>query len=581
MIKARLVRLSGKGLAGAQAHLRYIQRDGTTRDGAPGELYGATSDRADGKQFLERSLGDRHQFRFIVSAEDGALYDDLKPLTRRLMARMEQDLGTRLDWVAVDHFNTGFPHTHIMLRGRDDQDQDLIIARDYLASGMRERAAELVDLDLGPRTTRSVQIQLRKEVTQERLTSIDRALLRDQDAARLVSANGKSPFDQTIRIGRLRTLERLGLAQAVSANSWRLAPDLAATLRTMGERGDIIRTMQRALAERGRTTAADEQAIYEPSAGSAPPLIGRLVERGLADEHADRHFVIIEATDGRTHYVDSGVENSDDARVGSIVRVDPVAAEVRAADRTIAAVAAANGGLYDVDAHLRHDPAATESFALTHVRRLEAMRRLAGAIERQPDGSWIIAPDHLDRVQAFEVARARNQPVTIKLLSSAPLERLEQAQGATWLDTELTSKAPLPLREHGFGQDARIAVEQRRQWLIAQGLAEENGDQTVYRPGLVELLRRRELLRIANALSDELGLKFVEVGPGEHVDGVLRRPVEALSGRYALIERSRDFTLVPWRPVLERHFGKSVSGLVRRSGVSWDIGRGRSGPSIS
>src|SRR3546814_11658330 len=72
-----------------------------------GSLYGREADRVDGKPFLERSAGDRHQFRFIVAPEDGAQYDDLTPVVRRLMVQAEKDLGTRLDWVAVDHFNTG------------------------------------------------------------------------------------------------------------------------------------------------------------------------------------------------------------------------------------------------------------------------------------------------------------------------------------------------------------------------------------------------------------------------------------------------------------------------------------------
>src|SRR3546814_3282042 len=93
MLKSRLVRVDkAKGLGAARAHLRYIQRDGVTRDGERGQLYSAENDRADGKAFIERQVNDRHQFRFIVSPEDGEQYDDLKPLTRRLMAQMEQDL---------------------------------------------------------------------------------------------------------------------------------------------------------------------------------------------------------------------------------------------------------------------------------------------------------------------------------------------------------------------------------------------------------------------------------------------------------------------------------------------------------
>ncbi|HKX88932.1 MAG TPA: conjugal transfer protein TraI, partial [Sphingopyxis sp.] len=61
VIKTRLVRLAGKGIAAATAHLKYIQRDGVTREGNPGELYSARGDVADGKSFLERAGSDRHQ----------------------------------------------------------------------------------------------------------------------------------------------------------------------------------------------------------------------------------------------------------------------------------------------------------------------------------------------------------------------------------------------------------------------------------------------------------------------------------------------------------------------------------------
>ena len=86
-------------LGGAAAHLRYLQRDGVTREGEQGRFYSTFSDDVDGKTFLERSTGDRHQFRFIVSPEDGAAFDSLQSFTRELVAKMEQDLGTKLDWV--------------------------------------------------------------------------------------------------------------------------------------------------------------------------------------------------------------------------------------------------------------------------------------------------------------------------------------------------------------------------------------------------------------------------------------------------------------------------------------------------
>ena len=582
IIKSRIVKLAGKGFAAARAHMRYVERDGTTHDGGRGQLYGADTDTVDGRAWLDQAQGDRHQFRFIVSPEDGAEYDDLKDLTRRLMARMEEDLGTKLDWVAVDHFNTGHPHTHIIVRGKDDRGKDLIIAREYITQGMRERAAELVDLDLGPRTTDAIQDKLRGEVDQERLTSIDRNLLRDADAARLVSSGASDPFDQTVRMGRLRKLERLGLATQMGASTWRLAPDLAETLKRMGERSDIIRTMQRAFTARGATPALADQAIYDPGAADARPLVGRVIERGLSDELNDRHYLLVEATDGRTHYVEIGKgENIEPHANGAIVRIEPVSVGIRESDRTIAAVAAANGGRYDVDAHLRHDSSATEAFAETHVRRLEAMRRRTGGITREADGTWIIAPDHLDRAAAYEAARAKDRPVAIETLSPQPLEKLIGAEAATWLDRELIAADPAPLRDAGFGHDARDAQARRRQWLVAQDFAEEAAGRTIYRAGMIDALRRRELLRVGAQLSREMGIAFTEAESGVPVSGIYRRSVDTMSGRFALVEKSREFTLVPWRPVLDRHVGRSVSGIMRGDGISWSFGRGRTGPSIS
>src|SRR3546814_10380382 len=96
-----------------------------------------------------------------------------------------------------------------------------------------------------------------------------------------------------------------------------------------------------------------------------------------------------------------------------------------------------------------------------------------------------------------------------------------------------------------------------------------------------DLLQRRELLRVASQLSDEVGKSFAEAMPQELIQGRLVRAVDMTSGRHALIERSRDFTLVPWRPVLERHIGQSVSGIMREGGINWTIGRQRRGPTIS
>ena len=139
-------------------------------------MFDATSDAADEQAFAERTADDRHHFRFIVSPEDGAELADLRSFTRELMQDVERDLGTKLDWVAVDHWNTDNPHVHVLIRGRADDGQDLVISREYISRGFRDRAAERVTAELGPRSEHEIRTALEKEVGAECWTSLDRAL---------------------------------------------------------------------------------------------------------------------------------------------------------------------------------------------------------------------------------------------------------------------------------------------------------------------------------------------------------------------------------------------------------------------
>ncbi|HEY6926706.1 MAG TPA: type VI secretion protein, partial [Steroidobacteraceae bacterium] len=166
VIKSRLAVFEGRGQQSTQDHEDYIEREGVDRDGGRGQLYGAITDHADGDAFAERCAEDRHQFRFIVSPEDATQIDDLKAYTRELMAQMERDLETRLDWVAVDHWDTDNPHTHIVLRGKDQSGRDLVISREYLSHSMRLRAVEIATEWLGPRTELEIRESLTREVQQ-------------------------------------------------------------------------------------------------------------------------------------------------------------------------------------------------------------------------------------------------------------------------------------------------------------------------------------------------------------------------------------------------------------------------------
>lgn len=574
IVKSRVIRLKGAGQKAAAQHLRYIQRDGVTRDGEAGNLYDHARDQTEAKDFLARCEGDRHQFRIIVSAEDSAEYQDLEPLTRRLMQQMEQDLGTKLDWVAVDHFNTGHPHTHIVLRGKDEMGKDLVIARDYMAEGMRERAAEIVSLDLGPKSDREIEDRLRHEVEQERFTSLDRDLLRRIDDEGLVRAADSSSdtFRQSLRMGRLQKLGRLGLASEVRPGQWQLADDLESTLRAMGARGDIIKTLHRELAAANLARSNADFAVFDPMRDE--PLVGRLVRRGLSDELADRHYLVVDGVDGRAHYVDAG-NVGDGIAMGSILEIKGRPAVARDVDRTVARIAARNGGRYSEELHRHADPKASPEFVRTHARRLEAMRRLAGIVEREPDGTWWIADDHETRAARFEQEQGQKVPVAVVALSKTAVSHQITAEAPTWLDRTLVDRGIDAYRDSGFGRDANAALRRRLQWLVEQGMIDREPGATLSSATL-QTLARRELLNAARGIEKETGLRYTE--PGTKIEGIYRRSVELSSGKFAVIEKSREFTLVPWRPTLDRYQGKLVRGIGRGGAISWTLGRQRSGP---
>jgi hypothetical protein len=117
-----VVRHRGRAFRSAplSAHVAYLERDGVTRDGDKGRTFGAAEDRADAVPFARRGLNDRHHCRFGVTPEDAAEMTDLRAFTRELAVQMESDLGTRLDWVGIAHWNTDNPRVHLVVRGVAD-----------------------------------------------------------------------------------------------------------------------------------------------------------------------------------------------------------------------------------------------------------------------------------------------------------------------------------------------------------------------------------------------------------------------------------------------------------------------------
>ncbi|MFH1820033.1 MAG: relaxase/mobilization nuclease and DUF3363 domain-containing protein [Pseudomonadota bacterium] len=576
-IKTRLVNLKQAGSRSTTTHLRYIEREGVGRDGEPGHAYGPTTDSADPAAFEERGRDDRHQFRFIVSPEDAEQLDDLRRYTRHLMSRMEADLGTSLDWVAVNHWNTDNPHTHVVLRGKDDTGKDLIISRDYISRGMRERASELATEWLGPRTEMEIQQGLRREANQERWTSLDRTLQREVQGGLIHMnqfANDPSRRQQRLLlIGRLQHVQRMGLAHESSPGVWTIHADAEQVLRTMGERGDIVRTMQRAMGGVPR-----DLAVFE-AGENARSVVGRVADKGMADELYDRGYLVVDGTDGKAHYIALNAKvELEQYLVGAVVEVRG-SAEFRAADKNIAVLAV--DGLYRTDHHLAMVTAQatptrdSKEVVDAHVRRLEALRR-AGIVERLAEVVWRVPADLPERGRQYDARRLGG--VSVELRSHLPIERQVRVIGATWLDQQLIGGAS-GIADNGFGGEVREALRQRSDFLVEQGLAGRRGQRVILARNLLATLRGREIDATAKTIAAETGLAYRPLADGEHATGVYRRNVQLASGRFAMLDDGIGFSLVPWKPAIEQRLGQTMTAVIRGSGVSWEFGRQR-GPSV-
>ncbi|WP_313666351.1 DUF3363 domain-containing protein [Stutzerimonas kunmingensis] len=566
-VKTRLVNLQRAGKRSTSTHLRYIEREGVGRDGEPGQAYGALTDEADIQAFEARGRDDRHQFRLIVSPEDANSLDDLRTFTRHLMERVSSDLGTRLDWIAVDHWNTDNPHTHIVLRGKDESGRDLVIARDYIAHGMRERASELATDWLGLRTEREIGLSAQREVTQDRWTGLDRMLARQMPPEGLhLHALGRHPRRQQL-IGRLQHLERMGLAGQAPGGHWRVFDHAERTLRELGERGDILRTMQRAMAGAQR-----DLHIVQP--GHDGSIIGRVAAKGLTGETHDLPYLVVDGMDGRAHHV----RLAHDAQLSSY----PVDAIVevrgtfppRAMDTQIAALTV--DGLYARDSHramlvMRAPDIDRESLLDAYERRLEALRR-AGVVERVGKGLWRVPQDLAEQGRRYDAQRSSGVAVTVH--SRLPIDRQVRAMGATWLDAQLVGRAAEPAI-HGFGAEVRTCLRERADFLAELGLTQRRGERMSFFPNLLGTLRQRELAVAVKGIKERTGMQHHATVDGAPITGVYRKYLDLVSGRYAQLEHNGGFSLVPWKPVIEPRRGQSVTARVQRDQVSWNIGRSR------
>jgi hypothetical protein len=257
------------------------------------------------------------------------------------------------------------------------------------------------------------------------------------------AGQSRADFDRTLRIGRLQVLERFGLAREAEPGVWHLSDRLEPALRELGERGDIIKSINRSLAARGEARSAESILLHGGT--TSVPVIGRVIGKELTDELGDRVSIIVDGIDGRVHHVAlGGAAMADEARLGAIIEIGPAPSAPRPADRNIAELAKDSGEYRPSEhraiaeaGHVRVPGGDYEAYVESHVRRLEALLR-AGTVERIGAGRWRIPNDFEARAQAYDAGQGRQ--ASLRVLSAYDLDRQVTSDGSTWLDRQLVKR---------------------------------------------------------------------------------------------------------------------------------------------
>ncbi|MGH7437448.1 MAG: DUF3363 domain-containing protein [Polyangiaceae bacterium] len=429
--------------------------------------------------FEEPRLGEKHQFRFIVSPEDAGELD-MTIYVQRLMKRVGKDLGRELEWGAVNHYDTAHPHAHVVVRGVDRDGCEVRFDRAYISGGIRWRAQEIATQELGPRRESEVRRTYEKEITQNRLTSLDRELerLSEGGCLELRTPKQRTRIDLCTLHARLDHLESMRMVERLDSNRWLFSDGWQERLKSLGKRNDIIKQMHDVV--RGDTSryciVGEGKPVPVGLHGVQPDTVARVAGKGLSDEMKGAFYAVLETPEGHAYHVPIDNKTADAVRVGELVSFGscPEPA-VRPMDRHIAEAARSAGGVCIVDAD------GEERFRGSMVRRLRELER-AGLVSAHGPDRWSVPGDLVERLERREREEPQRERVWVQKLAPS-LELLPNHRGPVWLD-KLQENT---LARWGFGADVRCAIERRREVLRGFGTALDDPQRDVK---LKELERR-------------------------------------------------------------------------------------------
>lgn len=559
----------GAGAGNLRGHLSYITRDGAGVDKERPDLFGSKGNELERTDFYHECKNDRHHFRLIISPENGHEIDDFEGYIVRVMDRVQEDLDTKLSWVSAVHYDTDNHHAHVVLRGKDDQGKDLVIAPDYISFGIRGVAQEVVAEILGERSIKDINKSMEKETDVMRVTSLDRFI-----ASRGQLIKGESGEAEEIRIKsreiarqrgdafynglvqrRLVFLASASMARVEAHGVYFVRSSFMEELKEISEKNDIIKQLYRTLPDEALD---DGVSIYKIVDGNAPVVQGRIEKIAQVNELTDHKYMALRDGIERLHYVPLAPNTrSEDLEEGMIVEVSASKATGRA-DKNILDIASENGGVYTREAHMEHvrsemefieDP---ESYVDYHGIRLDTLER--AEIIRVVDGGYMIPDDALEQGKALNAKMEDNSRkrhyAKVKALSHKPILEQIDVHARTWLDLEIyRHQNKYDLSYSNADKQTLEAIHKRQDWLLENGYGHHKSGtgEFMLRGGALDELYKAEIDGFGEEAARRIGAigtTTLQLEQGQTLDVSFVGYVDLHSGHHVVVENNNYICVV-------------------------------------
>lgn len=427
IFKAKYVKNNGKDFSEKiKTHLYYITREEAGLEGQKAELFSNHDSAPSISELADSFSKSPHNFRFIISPENGDKLD-LKEFTKELIEIMEKDLGTKLNWVASCHYDTNNPHIHLVVDGRDDREKKLLIRKDYMSRGIRNRASQISTYMIGLKTKEEIYYGMSLSTSKNSKTYLDEVIqfISTNSSKEIINTDKikYKEFDfinKTLLEERLYYLESKGLSTRNENNCWTINKNYPDILKEIGRTNSIIERLSQKL-----SVKKEQCQIISRESLPDKGYKGRVVSHGFTNEIDEIRFLVIKTEDNKYLYLELGkYSEKTPSKTGDWVHISATKPSEgpRASDRNIVQLAQKNNGIYDVELHQTYahqqkklpPGVSVQEYGDMHLKRLEILHKM-DLVKKISDKKFRIPDNLIEKITSKTQSKAKTHKPHIRV----------------------------------------------------------------------------------------------------------------------------------------------------------------------